>query len=104
MSTIVKTPVRKTAMSDAHYKTQSRDTSAKVERILIEAYQRMSPQEKMSKIAHMSQACTDLAIMGIRQRHPHADEQEIRLRLGALRLERETMIKAFGCDPKKEGY
>lgn len=91
-------------MSEANYRTQSRDTSIKVERILIEAYQRMSPQEKLQKISQMSQACTDLAILGIRQRHPHANEQEIRLRLAALRLSRETMIKAFGWDPKQKGY
>ena len=86
------------------YKTQSRDTNPRVERLLIEAYRRMTPHEKAEKISQLSQACTDLAISGIRSRYPKADEREIRLRLGALRLPRQTMIKAFGWDPHKEGY
>ena len=37
------------------YKTQSRDTNFKVERLLIEAYRRMTPHEKAKKISQLSQ-------------------------------------------------
>jgi len=88
----------------AGYKTQSRDTSPKVERFLIEAYRKMTPIEKINRVMQMSQACSDLARAGILSRYPNANEQEVRLRLAALRLDRKTMINAFGWDPKKEGY
>lgn len=45
-----------------------------------------------------------LALAGIRQRHGALDERELRLRLYALRLDREDMIRAFGWDPELEGY
>jgi hypothetical protein len=64
----------------------SRDTSADVERLQIEAWRRMSPLEKAGI---MGQATTDaltLALSGIRQRHPRASERECFLRLAALQL------------------
>jgi hypothetical protein len=62
----------------------SRDTSADVERLQIEAWRRMSPLEKA---AIMSQATSDaltLAGSGIRQRYPGASERECFIRLAAL--------------------
>lgn len=44
-----------------------------------------------------------LARTGIRARHPDADEREIRLRLAALRLDREAMVRWFAWDPEIEG-
>jgi hypothetical protein len=35
---------------------------------------------------------------------PDLSERELRLRLAALWLDRETMIDAFGWDPEVEGY
>ena len=64
----------------------SRDTSADVERLQIEAWRRMSPLERA---VIMSQATSDaltLALSGIRLRHPGASERECFLRLAALQL------------------
>lgn len=91
-------------MASSGYQTQSRDTKPKIERMLMDAYRKMTPAEKMARVAQLSQACTDLALAGIRDRYPNADENEVRLRLGALRIDRALMIKAFGWDPEKEGY
>jgi hypothetical protein len=44
-----------------------------------------------------------LALAGIRQRHPTATPRELALRLGALTIERQLMIDAFGWDPEREG-
>jgi len=42
---------------------------------------------------------------GIQARYgPDLTERELRLRLAALWLDRETMIEAFGWDPEVEGY
>jgi len=44
-----------------------------------------------------------LALSGIRRRYPAASDKECELRLAALWLDRETMVKAFHWDPEKEG-
>ena len=48
-------------------------------------------------------AARALQMAGIRSRHPHASDEELRLRLASLWLERETMIRMFGRDPDIEG-
>jgi len=91
-------------MALSGYHPQSPDTNPKIERIQIKAYRKMSPQEKMLHVTQLSKACNDLALAGIHDRYPNADNNEIRLRLGALRIDRALMVKAFGWDPEKEGY
>ena len=64
----------------------SRDTSADIERLQIEAWRRMAP---LKKVEIMSQATSDaltLALSGIRQRHPGASDWECFIRLAALQL------------------
>ena len=89
---------------ESDYRTQSRDTSLEAECILIEAYRRMTPSEKAQRITAITQVCTQLAVAGICARYPDADEEEIRLRLAALKFDRETMVRAFGWDPGEKGY
>jgi hypothetical protein len=86
------------------YRPQSDDTAEDIDRLLIEAYRRMSPAEKLERVAEICRAVDRLAIAGIRQRHPSADEREIRLRRAALRLDRAVMIELFAWDPVREGY
>jgi hypothetical protein len=40
----------------------------------------------------------------IRVQYPDADDREVRLRLAALVLGRETMRRAFSWDPVAEGW
>ncbi|MFA0740235.1 MAG: hypothetical protein DFNUSKGM_000337 [Candidatus Fervidibacter sacchari] len=40
----------------------------------------------------------------VRQRHPNADEREIRLRVASRWLPPELMQKAFGWNPKERGF
>ena len=86
------------------YRTQSADTDFAVERLLFDAYRRMPSWEKASRMSETVQALELLALAGIAQRHPAATERESRLRLAALRLDRDTMIRAFGWDPALYGY
>lgn len=51
----------------------------------------MTPAEKARVFSEMMRPTQQLARAGIESRHPGASEQEIRLRLMALRLDRETM-------------
>ncbi|MFH1679457.1 MAG: hypothetical protein ABIH26_02290 [Candidatus Eisenbacteria bacterium] len=86
------------------YRPQSRDTSATADRLMIEAYRRMPPWEKAERVSHLTRASQELALAGIRERHPGAPVRELRLRLAAFRLPREIMIRLFGWDPAREGY
>ena len=46
-----------------------------------------------------------MAAMRIQAQYgPDLSERELRLRLAALWLDRETMIEAFGWDPEAKGY
>lgn len=83
---------------------QALDTSPGAERLLIDAWRNMEPWEKARRVSEISRACQQLALIGLRVRHPYADERELQLRLAALRLDRETMLKVFGWDPERRGY
>ena len=86
------------------YRPQSEDTSIDIDRLLFEAYRAMPSWDKARRLDEDTLALEQLARLGIQQRHPDAGEGEIRLRLAALRLDRDTMIHAFGWDPHLRGY
>lgn len=85
-------------------RTQSRDTSTEIEQRQIEAWRAMDAAQKLAIVSQLTLAAEAMARAGIRERHPRATEREIELRLGALRLDRDTMICGFGWDPEKQGY
>jgi hypothetical protein len=80
------------------------DTSAAAEAFLLEGYRRMSPGDKLRRVASLNRALTQLAAARIRAQYGDIPADEMRLRLGALRLGRETMVKVFGWDPEVEGW
>ena len=82
----------------------ARDTRPTAEKVWIEGLGRMSLREKARVIEALHRAAWAMALEGVKLRHPEAGEEEIRLRLGALRIPRELMIRAFGWDPEKEGW
>jgi hypothetical protein len=86
-------------------KTQSADTPPEIEEILLEGYRRMTPLEKLLQVFELNRMAQSMAAMRIQARYgPNLSEQELRLRLAALWLDRETMIAAFGWDPEIKGY
>jgi hypothetical protein len=50
-------------------------------------------------VESLTRDCEALGLAGIRIRHPEATADELRLRLGGLRLGRALMIEAYGWDP-----
>jgi hypothetical protein len=80
------------------------DTSPAMERILIEGYRSMAPDRKLRQVSALTQMVQRLALTRIRERYGAIDEKEERLRLAALWLPRETMIRWFGWDPEVKGY
>jgi len=85
-------------------RTQSLDTDAAVEQHQIEAWRRMTPAQKLRIVSEFVRASEELALAGLKQRHPAASSRELELRLAALRLDRDTMLRWLGWDPEREGY
>jgi hypothetical protein len=86
-------------------RTQSPDTPPEIEEMLLERYRRMTPQEKLQQVVDLNRAAQQMAAARIRAQYgPDISERELGLRLAALWLDRETMVKVFGWDPEKEGY
>lgn len=80
------------------------DTHPKIRQMQIEGYRRMTPQQKMRCVTDMINAARQMSAMRIRQQYGDISERELQLRLGALWLDRETMIRVFDWDPKEKGY
>ena len=86
-------------------RTQSRDTPPEIEEMVLERYRQMSPGEKLQAVQDMNRTVQLMALAGIRSRHgSDLSERELRLRLAALWLDRETMIEVYNWDPEIEGY
>jgi uncharacterized protein YaeQ len=86
------------------YRTQSPDTSREAEERQIAHWRDLPDAEKARVFSEMMRAAQQLARAGIEARHPNASAEEVRLRLLALRLDRDTMLKFFAWDPQREGY
>jgi len=80
------------------------DTPAAVERTLVDGYRRMSASAKLRRVAAMNHALETLARARLRARYgPAMSERELRLRLGALRLDPKVMKDVFDWDPHVHG-
>jgi hypothetical protein len=80
------------------------DTPFEIEQVLIDGYRRMTPSQKLGRVAAMNRALEQLARARIRARYgAELSEREVRLRLAALRLDARIMAEAFGWDPRTHG-
>jgi hypothetical protein len=81
------------------------DTPPEIEEILLERYRQMPPFEKLMQVFELNRLAQQMAALRLQAQYgPDLSERELRLRLAALWLDRETMIEAFGWDPEIEGY
>ncbi len=80
------------------------DTPVSIQKILLDGYRKMPPWEKMRRVNELNKAAQQLALSRIRHQYGDIPEREQRLRLASLWLDRETMIRVFGWDPKEMGY
>ena len=81
-----------------------KDTSEAAERILINGYRSMLPWRKMQQVVALTQAVQRMALSRIRKQYGIGNENDDRLRMAALWLPREIMLRLFGWDPVKKGY
>ena len=71
------------------------DTHPEAEKVYIELMRTFSISQKLAMVREVTFACQQMALDGIKQRYPGADDKELRLRLGALWLKKEIMKKVF---------
>jgi hypothetical protein len=80
------------------------DTAPAVEQLVLEGYRRMSPAEKLGRVVALNHALDQLATARLRARYgSQLSDQELRLRLAALRLDASVMADVFGWDPAVHG-
>ena len=58
-----------------------------------------APHERLEQANALTQAVRELAVAGLRTRHPDADDQEIRLRLVVRLYGRDVARRLFGQVP-----
>jgi len=76
------------------------DTDSAIEAMRIAGFQKMTPAQKLALAGALTRNIRQLALAGIRLRHPGIDDREAMLRLAAMSIDRAIMVRAFGWDPE----
>lgn len=63
----------------------ARDTTAEIERRLIDGLSRLAPEERLARTMALCRAASELAIAGIRLREGDQSDADLRLHLARLR-------------------
>jgi hypothetical protein len=84
---------------ELNWTTLSSDTDAEAERIQMEIYRRMPAWRKIELIVEAIETARQLALAGLRSRHPEAGPEEIRRRLFGLLLGEKLAKEVYGPLP-----
>jgi len=76
-------------------KPLSADTSPEIEHLQIERWRQMSAGEKAAMVSGLTKAAYELALAGVRHRHPNASPREQFLRLAIVTLGPDLARKAY---------
>lgn len=85
-------------------KPLSLDTTPEAQQVQFELTRQLPGWKRLTLAFDLTQAMRELVLGDIRRRHPDASDVEIRKRFIARVLPREDVIRAYGFDPKLEGY
>ena len=85
-------------------KPLSSDTTPEAQAMHYKLMQRLSPEQRLSMAFALTNATRKLVLADLQYRFPQADKDEIRRRFIARVLPREDVIRAYGFDPKAEGF
>ena len=80
-------------MADRH---RSDDTSEEAREVMRRLYASMTPAEKLKRMSELTVAANQLALAGLRSRHPNESERALLLRLARIRLGDELVNRAYG--------
>jgi len=76
-----------------------RDTAPEANRRYHELLRERAPYERLAQAMALTKMVRELAVAGIRTRHPDADEAEVRVRLAARLYGRAVALRLFGEVP-----
>jgi hypothetical protein len=76
--------------------TLAADTDPAAERVQLAIYRDMTPARKVQLVLEAIQLSRDLALAGLRTRHPGAGPDELRRRLYGLELGEELASRIYG--------
>jgi len=79
----------------------STDTAPHIERLQIERLRQMPARRKLALVGEMNQAVRDLALAGLRQRHPNDTPARRQRRLAGLLLGAELATRVYGPAPEE---
>ena len=85
-------------------KPLSSDTSLDAQRKQFELMRRLTPEQRLSMAFAITDATRQLVLADLRHRFPQASDDEIRRRFIARVLPRRDVNRAYGFDPKAEGF
>lgn len=77
-------------------RTLSVDTTPEAEAVQIDIYRRMTAQRKLEIVEEENRTARELALAGLRQRHPTAGPEELFRRLMDLLLGEELAARVYG--------
>ena len=77
-------------------RTLSIDTTPDAEAVQVDVYRRMTAQRKIELIEEENRTARELALAGLRQRHPEAGPEELFRRLMDLMLGEELAAQVYG--------
>lgn len=80
------------------------DTSVAAEKILIAGYRAMPAGKKLRQVTALTQMTQKMALSRLRNQYGRMGKKEERLRLAALWLPREDMVRYMKWDPVEKGY
>ncbi|MFN2498290.1 MAG: hypothetical protein ABR557_04315 [Pyrinomonadaceae bacterium] len=85
-------------------KALSPDTSATAQKMHYALMRRLPDWKRLELALELTQATRQLVMADVCSRFADATDDEIRRRFIARVLSREDVIRAYGFDPKQEGY
>jgi hypothetical protein len=77
------------------------DTPPEVEAIQIELLRQMPPWRKLAMVGELTETVYQLALTGLRQRHPNDTPAQLRRRLADLVLGHDLAARAYGPPPEE---
>ena len=77
-------------------RTLAGDTHPEADRVLIELLRGASPSRKVAVVLSANRTARELALTGLRERHPGESPARLRRRLADLWLGPELAAKAYG--------
>jgi hypothetical protein len=77
------------------------DTDPRAMEVWLDLLRKKSLGDKLKLTLDLSRFALQISEMGVRSRYPQAGDREVFLRVAALHLSRDLMIRAYGWDPEQ---